>query len=299
MNPIYLLKSKPFKLMILILVAPLLLQAIGCSAEPQVAEESVEVGKEAAAYRTFPALTPTFVSLFDPRHFDPRHFVLLIRPSEIEYSHFQTLGPVGTGIQVDAVVGADENRDIFAADRVEIDPSRYRGVFVAHTPSYNLLNKLHTFVSSGGNAAVLINTCLAEDLQAVFGVACAEMPEGGPRFIKEGPGEAFAPFWEGLNVKGGGYGVQLLPGQSDFSCTPGTHPETGSFCTALLGRVGDGNIIFMVSQWAEIGVPENSHYAYAGSILADYLIQATSWSDEPPINHVVAAKRLLAWLVPE
>ncbi len=299
-------KTTTSKIVVPALLALLLAATGGCSEEPQAVDEREEAYARAwaHAYLTDPAPTPT---PHPPE--PPDHVVLLIRPSEIEYTRFHgwdrvqaALGYRSNGeldIEVVDIVGADESSDIFAADRIEIDSSRFEGVIVTHTPGPILLNKIHAFVHSGGNAAVLINTCLPEDLEALFGITCISMPDRGPRFTKEGPGELFAPFWEEIYISGGGYGVQLLPGRSDFTCTPLTHPETGDFCTSLHGTVGDGNIIFMVSQWAQIGVPDNAHYAYAGSLLADYMIDnGPRWmSGSPNPGHSEAARRLLEWLV--
>ena len=218
--------------------------------------------------------------------------VLLVRPSDIGYTHMSAIA-FSEGIPVDVVVGATSRsiyRDFYEADTIDIDPSRYRGAFVTHTPGPGLLSNVHAFVYSGGNAVVLLNICLARDLQEIVGITCANMPNRD--YTVKGLGERFAPFWNGLTIDGGPYfkfEVQLLPGQSDFSCIQWTHPETGKFCTALYGKVGDGNIIFMVSRWANKGVPGRPHYRYAKSILDDGLIFK--------YDHKEAALRLLRWLV--
>ena len=216
--------------------------------------------------------------------------VLLVRPGRITYSHLPALG-FSEGIPVTAVTGAAGARDIYEADGVDLDNSKFQGVLVAHTPSIGLLRKIHAFVYAGGNAAVFLNVCLASDLQTVFGFTCATFPKDA-RVQIGGPGKDFAPFWHGLNIHGGPYmksEVQILPGQSDFTCIPKVHDETGTYCTAIYGKVEKGNFIFMIGNWAEIGRPGFPHYAYASSILQDSVIQ--------DYDHKEAASRLLRWLV--
>ena len=150
--------------------------------------------------------------------------VLLVRPGRITYSHLPALG-FSEGIPVTAVTGAAGGRDIYEADGVDLDNSRFQGVLVAHTPSIGLLRKIHAFVYAGGNAAVFLNVCLASDLQTVFGFTCATFPKDA-RVQIGGPGKDFAPFWHGLNIHGGPYmnsEVQILPGQSDSTCIPKVH----------------------------------------------------------------------------
>ena len=216
--------------------------------------------------------------------------VLLVRPGRITYSHLPALG-FSEGIPVTAVTGAAGARDIYEADGVDLDNSKFQGVLVAHTPPIRLLRKIHAFVYAGGNAAVFLNVCLASDLQTVFGFTCATFPKDA-RVQIGGPGKDFAPFWHGLNIHGGPYmnsEVQILPGQSDFTCIPKVHDETGTYCTAIYGKVEKGNFIFMIGDWAEIGRPGFPHYAYASSILEDSFIQ--------DYDHKEAASRLLRWLV--
>ena len=197
--------------------------------------------------------------------------VLLVRPSKIAYSQLSALG-FAEGIPVTVVTGAAPGRDLYQADDVDLDNSKFQGVFVAHTPSPGLLRKIHAFVYAGGNAAVFLNVCLAADLQNVFGFTCATFPRDS-RVQIGGPGKDFAPFWDGLNIHGGPYmksEVQILLGQSDFTCIPKVHDDTGEY-------------------WAEIGVLGYPHYAYASSIFSDSSIH--------DYDHKEAASRLLRWLI--
>ena len=216
--------------------------------------------------------------------------VLLVRPSKIAYSQLSALG-FAEGIPVTVVTGAAPGRDLYQADDVDLDNSKFQGVFVAHTPSPGLLRKIHAFVYAGGNAAVFLNVCLAADLQNVFGFTCATFPRDS-RVQIGGPGKDFAPFWDGLNIHGGPYmksEVQILLGQSDFTCIPKVHDDTGEYCAAIYGKLAKGNVIFMIGDWAEIGVPGYPHYAYASSIFSDSSIH--------DYDHKEAASRLLRWLI--
>lgn len=167
--------------------------------------------------------------------------------------------------------------------------SDYAGVLVARVPEWGGMSEVHSYVYSGGNAAVFVDTCDtddAENLQADFGITCAKMPSRDYRI--QGSGEQFAPFWDGLTISlfGAIVRVQLLPGQSEFTCIEAWDEESGTFCSALYGSVGKGNVIFMIS-----GLDPYCTYARdcPDNILNDRYINH--------YDHKEAASRLLRWLV--
>ena len=167
--------------------------------------------------------------------------------------------------------------------------SEYGGVVAARIPEGSGMSEIHSYVYSGGNAAVFVDTCDTDDaerLQADFRVTCAKMPSREYRI--QGSGEQFAPFWDGLTISlFDSIGiVQLLPGQSGFTCIEAWDEESGTFCTALYGRVGKGRVIFMISPLAP-GCTYPRHCPE--NILSDEYINH--------YDHKEAASSLLHWLV--
>ena len=174
--------------------------------------------------------------------------------------------------------------------------AEYRAVLVTNTPNAQLLRALYDYVHSGGNAAVFMELCDSEALQAEFKVACANTPH---TFFLQGRGEWYAPFWNGLTIASSDldprYGhrarVHFLAGQTDFTCVRRTHPEIGSFCTAVYGKVGRGKAIFLTNS-ANYGCtnPYSSPYSSCPShFLEDRSIHLK--------DNTEAAARLFHWLV--
>ena len=167
--------------------------------------------------------------------------------------------------------------------------SEYGGVVAARIPEGSGMSEIHSYVYSGGNAAVFVDTCDTDDaerLQADFRVTCAKMPSRDYRI--QGSGEQFAPFWGGLTISlfDSIVRVQLLPGQSEFTCIEAWDEESGTFCSALYGSVGKGNVIFMIS-----GLDPGCTYPRKcpNNILSDEYINH--------YDNKEAASRLLHWLV--
>ena len=155
--------------------------------------------EKATPTRFTPTSTPVVLATPSPTPDPIPNSLLIVRPSDIEYTHLQAAG-FSLGFDIDVRVGARGRGDVSNAEGITFDYSQYRGLFVTHTPYRNLLTTIHAFAYSGGNAAVLINRCLAEHLQSIVGVTCAEMPDNTSLLMK-GEGGIFAPFWEWVEYR--------------------------------------------------------------------------------------------------
>ena len=161
------------------------------------------------------------------------------------------------------------------------------------------MKSIHSFISSGGKAVILIDECNAETLQEEFGVTCAAMPryskfltrlEGNMATVFDG--EEFLPIWEGLTVTARGhyrFRSQLLAGQSGFTCVSANDPIGGIHCTALYGPIGRGHVVFMITPF---DTSLSCHYGRGcppGSFFQDEHILLR--------DNMEAGLRLLRWLV--
>ena len=231
-----------------------------------VVEKVVEVPVEVVVVKEVPVPTPT------PTPITASNVVWTSYAHA--YSHLPALG-------------FTEGITLTSSENESLDISKHRGALVLDNLSS--LSALHAFIYSGGNAAIFIFYCNAEILQADFGITCASMSRNADFRIK-GSGELFAPFWDDLVISMPDTEksiVQLFSGQSDLTCISATDEITGLFCTALYGKVGAGNVIFMIGTGAygctypTRDCPE--------TIMNDYYIHN--------YDHKQAASRLLHWLV--
>ena len=140
-----------------------------------------------------------------------------------------------------------------------------------------MVKDLRTYLASGGNAVVFLGACNAPPLQDAFDISCVKSDQFPG--IASGPGENLLPIWNGLTIgfRGPGPGIHLLPGQSSLTCIPVIH-QTGPFCAALYGHIGNGSIMFLAR-----------HRDYRLNVLSDHVIER--------YDNVIAASKLLYWLV--
>ena len=213
------------------------------------------------------------------------------------FSQLSTLG-FSEGIQVKVVLGDDKWSNVTGKvpDDINLNISEFGGVIVDGQPTHELLEQIRRFARSGGNAVFMIKNCysgkgeftetLSEELQYSFEVSCARIDsDWNTRYAIRGSGAQFSPLWHGLTVGAqtkeaysGSFGfVYFSAGPSSgFKCVAEVEHERGTFCTALQGKIGDGNVMFMVG---------DIHYQLIGD---EYLYLR---------DHEKAALRLLDWLL--
>ena len=295
---------------IAVLAALLLLLAttIACSGEPQVRVVEVEKVVEVEVIREIvvtatPAATPvppsplpatpapTTAPASQPAAATTPTPVPRSRSVLIVYSYprdiMQTKALAFTeGIDVEII-------DVETTPYNEADPPRdlkmipgnvplhnYRGMLVLGRPTYELLKQVRGFVQSGGKVAIA-TSCgvrLQEDIQFLYGISCADVNEW---LLFRGPGSKVAPMFKGLVVEVY-IQAQFFPSPSgDATCVSRAEAKTGSICTSVQGRTGDGQFIFL----------NYGYYCCGNTWFSDHDI------DEK--DHREAVSKMLNWLVEE
>lgn len=291
--------------------------AVGCQSEPQVIviDRTVEVIREVevvkevvvervvvvtatpvptpTASRSAPTAQPAAMSI--PTTVAKNRSILLVRNWNTD--DFTQLGSLGfsEGISVKIVAGKTRWSNQTGRPPKDISFNKHRSMMVVGEPNSILLDEVRTFVSSGGNAVLLINRCkaydqdieyLQQELQFAFGVSCAESSVSYPI---RGRGDRFLPFWDGLVLSSPEHtSVEFVPGPSgDFECIGKVQVEIGTLCTALHGVVGNGNVLFIANPhmtWASTFGDEYIHLRdnrKAASRLLNWLVEAPSTRTSP------------------
>ena len=234
------------------------------------------------------------------------------------YSRMQALGhTVGIRVDVTEPLEPDSLRETLKKYQslIMINYDAYVDAYSKQKAKEDAV--VRDFASSGGNVAYFVIECFGGGLRDTFGVTCGDAPGIGS---KSGPyvrrGEEFAPFWRGLFLQGRdqdcdewayrsthpkvcGITIELFPGpEGDFRCVANAYIESGPVCTALYGKVGNGNVIFMTkdrsdaSAWVEDHIIALAENEAAGLRLLGWLIELPDSSVVHPGNSFDAASIL-------
>ena len=277
--------------------------ASGCS-EPQVVEKIVEVEKVVVVTAT-PVPTPAAEQdTGDEPTLVDDWSVLIVDAESLGYSSYSNFAALGfsKGIPTGVVNPPRSGERYVHTIPKSLSIREHPGIIVVGKPEGDLLEQMHEYALSGGNLAILVNSCYGNvrpDLERIFGISCGET-----NFGMRGRGEQFAPFLRGLVInvqhldddflRHAEYRTNFLSGPSgDFRCVAKAktliNEQMVELCTALYGTVGHGKVIVMAGGWIVTS---------SGIMGATYV--SPEWFNDEFIHgmdHERAALRLFNWLV--